>query len=335
LIHGIGHETQDRFLEGLLRVLALHPTTVTIHHAIPTATNPIYANVEEELAAHALFESLQQRLGDAVAGQFPDVEWVLRPNSWIVADRRFRQGRNFSLWYYSDNERIHLDMLSFGRFAHSNILGQICYENLSRAETYDPQEASYNAFRKTPAVDAALDLITDLVGDRRSDLRPIQQRYGTEGLKPLEPVLERLEKDGQVTRKNGCWETVETDGVFIDAFWPLLEAAMQQAAGPPTSVPLSRASERGIRVGNHDRSLLVFVESVDPAKPYFSQIGQLGIYYRNPNQQNPAAQEPWVYELMQDFLAEVRQLLDQVPNITPKQAAARLKARRRHTESQP
>jgi coproporphyrinogen III oxidase-like Fe-S oxidoreductase len=189
LIHGIGQESRDRFLEGLLQVLALRPTTVTIHHIIPTPTNPVFATIAEELAAHATFEGLEQQLGEAVARRFPDVQWVLRPNSWILVDRAFRTTPDWSLWYFSDNERIHIDMLSFGRFAHSNILGEILYENRAMAERYDPQQASYHAFRKSPAVDAALDLVTDLVGDRRSDLAPIRARYGAEGLRPLEPVL--------------------------------------------------------------------------------------------------------------------------------------------------
>src|SRR5207302_209764 len=136
----------------------------------------------------------------------------------------------FSLWYFSDNERIHIDMLSFGRFAHSNILGRILYENLAQAERYDPLQASYHAFRKSAAVDAALDLVTDLVGDRRSDLAPIRARYGADGLRPLEPVLAGLEAEGRVVRRDGAWEAVATDGVFIDPFWPVLEAAMHDVA---------------------------------------------------------------------------------------------------------
>ena len=71
------------------------------------------------------------------------------PGSWSTAVSGAEP--DFSYWYYSDNERIHIDMLSVGRFAHSNILGQICYENLSHADRYDPSEASYHAFRSRPA----------------------------------------------------------------------------------------------------------------------------------------------------------------------------------------
>ena len=327
LIHGIGDETNERFLEGLLQVLALRPTTVTIHHVIPTPTNPVFSSVEEELTAHSVFETLEQRLGDAVARRFPDMQWVLRPNSWIVVDRDFWKGPEFSYWYFSDNERIHIDMLSFGRFAHSNIPGHICYENLSQAAQYDPKQNSYHAFRKTPAIDAALDLITDLVGDRRSDLTPIRQRYGADGLRPLQPALERLRSDGCVVQRDGLWEPVQTDGVFIDPFWPLLEAAMQDMSGPWT-LPLGKQVENAIRIGEGERSLLVFIEKISPDKRYFCEMGRLGIYYRHPNHTQRAGQESWVDELMRAFLDEVAQLLEQVPNISPKAAMARLRRER-------
>jgi coproporphyrinogen III oxidase-like Fe-S oxidoreductase len=324
LIHGIGDETTDRFLHGLLQVLALRPTTVTIHHIIPTPTNPVFASVDEELAAHAAFETLGQRLGDAVAQRFPNVQWVLRPNSWILVDRQFWNGPDFSYWYFSDNERIHIDMLSFGRFAHSNILGHICYENLAQDERYDPQHATYQAFRKTPTIDAALDVITDLVGDRRSDLTPIRHRYGADGVRPLEPVLEQLQHDGRVVQRAGYWEAVQTDGVFIDPFWPLLDTAMHDMAGSWT-LPLGKQLENAIRIGTGDRSLLVFIEKISPDKRYFREMGPLGIYYRHPTHTPSADPDGWVDDLMGAFLTEVEQLLDQVPKISPKAATARLK----------
>jgi coproporphyrinogen III oxidase-like Fe-S oxidoreductase len=334
LIYGIGNETRERFLQGLLQVLAFRPTTVTIHHVIPTPTNPVFSTVREELDAYEKFERLEQTLGEAVARQFPDMEWVLRPNAWVLVERRFREGRHFSCWYYSDNERIHIDMLGLGRFAHSNILGQIFYENLSRAEQYDPEEASYQAFQKTPAIDAALDLITDLVGDRKSDLTPIRSRYGEEVLSSLYPVLEQLEKEGHLVLKNGCWEPIRADGVFIDPFWPLLEAAVRKTARR-WSVPVSKSAERGIRIGKGDRSLLVFIEPIDPEERYFSEMGRLGIYYRIPDQKPSSDGEGWVEELMRDFLGEVRQLLEQVRNIAPKEATARLKHRLRQKGALP
>jgi len=246
LIHGIGEESQALFLEGLLQVLALRPTTVTIHHVIPTATNPVYANVEEELAAHARFERLEQALGEEVGRRFPQVDWVLRPNSWILVDRNFRRGPDFSYWYYSDNERIQIDMLGLGRFAHSNILGRITYENLSFATRYDPDEASYRAFRKTPAIDAALDLITDLVGDRRSDPEPIRRRHGSEALRPLQPVLEQLEREQRLARHDGCWTPTHTDGVFIDPFWPLLSPRQGCVTAKSVSLSMDQRCVQGM-----------------------------------------------------------------------------------------
>lgn len=325
LIHGIGAETSGVFLEGLLRVLALGPTTVTIHHVIPTPTNPVFASVDEELAAHGRFERLEELLGAAVARAFPDVEWVLRPNSWILVDRRFHQSDDFSLWYFSDNERIHIDMLSVGRFAHSNILGQIGYENLSQAERYDPAEASYNAFRKTPAIDAALDLITDLIGDRGSDLAPIASRYGAAAVEQLRPALAALAAAGVVReRDDGRWEPIASDGVFVDPVWPLLETAMQRLDARWRQ-PQGRDLERGLRVGDGDRSLLVFIERIVPDKRYFATVGDVGLYYRALDQH--ADQGDWAGALMDAVVARVRELREASPTLSAKDIAARLKRR--------
>jgi hypothetical protein len=75
--------------------LARNPTTVTIHNIIPTATNPVFSSVEEELAAHAGFEALPQTMGDPVAGAFRTSR-VRQPNCWVLVDRRFRETPKFS-----------------------------------------------------------------------------------------------------------------------------------------------------------------------------------------------------------------------------------------------
>jgi hypothetical protein len=252
------------------------------------------------------------------------VQWILRPNSWILVDRGFRNGPEFSYWYYSDNERIHIDMLSFGRYAHSNILGRICYENLAQTERYDPRAASYRAFRKTPVIDAALDIITDLVGDGRSDLVPVRQRYGTDAVRVLEPVLAQLEREQQIAADEGGWRPIHTDGVFIDPFWPLVDAAMRDAAGAWT-IPIGKHADNGIRVGTGERSLLVFIEQIHPDKPYYRAVGRLGIYYRHPTHTPAPDPDSWVDDVMGGLLDSLAQLVDRAPNISAKAATAALK----------
>jgi coproporphyrinogen III oxidase-like Fe-S oxidoreductase len=328
LIFGIGGESPQGFLEGLLELLARNPTTVTIHNIIPTTTNPVFSSVQEELAAHAAFEALRESIGDAVATRFPALEWVLRPNCWVLVDRRFRQGSKFSYWYFSDNERLHIDMLSVGRFAHSNILGRVFYENLSYAERYDPDEATYSAFLKTPVIDAALDAITDLVGDRSSDLVPIGARYGRRSVEMLELALERLEREGLVRRRDQRWEPVHTDGVFIDPFLPLLETALEGVPAP-WSAPGTRDVERGIAVSRGARSLLVFIERIRPEGRYFARMGKLGIYYRDTSEAPVRDDDGLAEQLMRTVVEDVRQLVEQTPNVGPKEATARLQARYR------
>jgi hypothetical protein len=246
----------------------------------------------------------------------------------VLVDRRFRQGSKFSNWYFSDNERLHIDMLSVGRFAHSNILGRVFYENLSYAERYDPDEAAYSAFLKTPVIDAALDAITDLVGDRSSDLVPIEARYGRRSVEMLELALERLEREGLVRRRDQRWEPVHTDGVFIDPFLPLLETALEGVPAP-WSAPGAREVERGIAVSQGARSLLVFIERIHPEGRYFARMGKLGIYYRDTSEAPVRDDDGLAEQLMRTVVEDVRQLVEQTPNVGPKEATARLQARYR------
>jgi len=220
-------------------------------------------------------------------------------------------------------------MLSVGRFAHSNILGQVFYENLSYAERYDPDEASYAAFLKTPVIDAAMDAITDLVGDRSCDLAPIAARYGRSSVEVVERVLERLERERLVRCRDHRWEPVHTDGVFIDPFLPLLETALE-GVPPPWSAPGTREAERGIAVSRGARSLLVFIERIRPEQRYFTQIGKLGIYYRDTSAAPVRDEDGLAEQLMDAVVEDVRRLVEQTPNIGPKEATARLRARYRH-----
>ncbi len=331
LIFGIGGESSRGFLAGLLELLARNPTTVTIHNIIPTSTNPVFSSVEEELTAHAAFEALSQAMGDAVARSFPRIEWVRQPNCWVLVDRRFRETPRFSPWYYSDNERLHIDMLSVGRFAHSNILGRAFYENLSTADRYDPDETSYAVFEKTPLIDAALDAITGLVGYRSCDLVPIGARYGRQSVEAVQLVLERLEREGVVTHRDDRWEPVQTDGVFIDAFLPLLETALDGVPAP-WSAPDARELARGVAIGRGPRSLLVFIERAYPDRRYFTQIGKLGIYYRDTSAGPVRDDDGLTEQLMGEVVELVRDLVKESPGIGPKTATARLQARFRRTD---
>ena len=329
LIFGIGGESSRGFLKGLLELLARNPTTVTIHNIIPTATNPVFSSVEEELAAHAGFEALPQTMGDPVAGRFPHLEWVRQPNCWVLVDRRFRETPKFSPWYYSDNERLHIDMLSVGRFAHSNVLGRVFYENLSTADRYDPDEASYAAFAKTPLVDAALDAITGLVGYASCDLAPIGARYGRRSVETIQPVLEGLEREGLVRHRDDHWEPVHTDGVFIDPFLPLLETALEGVPAP-WNAPDARELERGVAVSRGLRSLLVFIERIYPERRYFTQIGKLGIYYRDTSAATARDDDGLTEQLMREVVEAVSEFVQEAPTIGPKKATAQLQARYRH-----
>jgi len=118
---------------------------------------------------------------------------------------------------------------------------------------------------------------------------------------------------------------VHTDGVFVDPFLPILEAALQGAPGP-WSVAMGKGAAQGIQIGEGDRSLMVFIEKITPGKQYYMQIGRFGVYYRNLRERQVAAQAPRVAEdLMREFISEMRQLVDQSPNLSIKEATAALR----------
>jgi coproporphyrinogen III oxidase-like Fe-S oxidoreductase len=326
LIHGIGSESPKLFAEGLRRVLALRPSTVTIHRVIPTQGNPVFGSVEDELANQRAFEALDQTIGSLLAAEFPNIQWLLRPNSWTLVERDFRESSRFSTWYYSDNERLHIDMLSVGRFAHSNIQGSVFYENRSFADEYDPNEKSYHAFVKAPVIDAAQDVVVDLVGEQRTDLGEVGARHGEEAVSALLPALRQLESEGLATHAGDLWTSRHSDGVFIDAFRPILEAAIREIGGPWES-PKHRATEGAITLGTGSQQLLVFLEKVDPERRYFTVLGdEVGVYYRRPHGEGDDIS--FAAALMEPFLDELRALMASRPDLGPRRLAGELRRRR-------
>jgi hypothetical protein len=93
-------------------------------------------------------------------------------------------------------------------------------------------------------------------------------------------------------------------------------------------MPLGKQLENAIPIGSGDRSLLVFIEKTRPDRPYFTQMGQLGIYYRFPTHEQPADQTGWVEELMRGLLDDLQRLVDRAPDISARAAIAQLRRAR-------
>ena len=139
-------------------------------------------------------------------------------------------------------------------------------------------------------------------------------------------MLDRLQKEGRVAERDGRWEPLETDGVFIDPVLPLLDGALQGGTAPWVA-PTSRDIERGISISNGERSLLVFIERLDPRRRYFTALGKLGIYYRDAGARGAADETGWTETVMRRFVQAARELVEHAPNITAKEATAHLRTR--------
>lgn len=79
-------------------------------------------------------------------------------------------------------------------------------------------------------------------------------------------------------------------------------------------------------VSRGGRSLLVVIERIRPERTYFRQMGKLGIYYRDTSTTPVEDDGGSVDEVMLAVVEGVRQLVENLPDIGPKEATARLQA---------
>ncbi len=115
----------------------------------------------------------------------------------------------------------------------------------------------------------------------------------------------------------------------MDPFLPLLETALNGVRAPWSS-PDAREIERGVAVSMGRRSLLVFIERIYPDRRYFTQIGKLGIYYRDTSTASERDDDGLTEQLMREVVEAVRELVRESPSMGPKTATARLRARYQH-----
>jgi hypothetical protein len=103
----------------------------------------------------------------------------------------------------------------------------------------------------------------------------------------------------------------------------VLDAALDERPRPWVT-PTGRDAQRAVVVRDGDRSLLVFVEKSSPGKPYFTEVGRFGIYYRDPTDGSARQDERWVEQAMDRVVAQLRVIIAEHPHLSAKEATARL-----------
>ena len=324
LIWGFDEQRPSDFGADLERVLALGATTITVHRLVRARGDAADDDPAAEIAVQREFQGLQRRYGAHVEAIDPHLRWLLRPNSWVLATAEFFASSRFSLWYFSDNERIHIDMLSLGRYAHSNILGQVLYENVATSTDFDPQAKTYRSFAKSPIIDAALDVVTELVGEGHSDLGPVAARYGEAAVDGLRPTLQQLCREGVLRGTANRWQMPDHDGVFVDQVAPLLETAMA-ATERPWLNPRRRARVDEVRIGDGARTLIVQVRAAAPKRQSYAAVGPLAVSYRIARGQAVDEDRTWVRLLMDDLVRRLTVLVSRRPGLTAREAVEALR----------
>ena len=337
LIWGLEGESDEVFLDGLLKILALSPTTVTIHLLLPIRSKALYADVQKLLAMDAAFRQLNTSIGERVAATAPEYRWVLRPNCWILVKQQFQASEKFNIGYYSDNERLPLDIFGLGRGAQSRILGQAFYESLSMNEHFDPDEPAYAFFRSDPLVDGVVDFITDLMADRRARLDTLSERYGQDLAPYLTAVLAEMERDGAIIRDEQGWRPTGDDHVFLDPFESLMQLALTRASALNPAADSSKVqrwpfatihphpsvTDSGLDIRLARGRIRIVVETIDESKDgYYARIGSLGVFYTNLSADVP---EPVALEeVMNRAVRLVEDLYRRQPGLTAQVAVREL-----------
>lgn len=284
LMWGLEKDNEETFVKSLLDTLAFNPTTVSIHMIIPTETNFVFGGLVEEMNATKSFYNLKNRLQEITKADFPEYEWFYRPNIWVLAKKDFLLSDRFSLEYYSDNERIHDDMLAVGQFGYSHIIGEMNISNNNETLEFNPEAKDYKTFKLNYSLEAAMDLITDLASDYVSDLSMLEKRYPDESLTPVGDILEEL-KEQNVVRVNGstCFYNAKADAVFIDDLWPLIERTTEipQQNIKSTKKDFATSLPNYIKVSDGKQNIMVTVEKVMEGRKYYEEFKNYGLLYAN------------------------------------------------------
>jgi hypothetical protein len=306
LIWGLRGDAANQFERSLLDTLARRPTTVTIHHIVPTTTNRPFLGTAEEIESHTRFRQLDRELGPLLEREAPGYVWVYRSDCWALVEERFLASGVFGPWYYSDNERLHIDMLGLGRFAHSRILGGVQYEDLPMSlQRFDPEAPSFSVFMSNAIIDGGMDLLAGLIGDRVVDLEEISARYEMASTEALSELLERLEAEGVVAREGASrWRFLPDEHIFLQHLMPIVGLIEEQAyATNPT--PASEDDVRsGLRVQVGNSVVQVRVQRTRAREKYYAEVGPFGLSYAVVSREQPAR------HLIEGFMAEAVRIIE-------------------------
>jgi len=315
LMWGLHGESDATFIDSLIKTLSLNPTTVSIHMTIPTETNQLFTELSMEISATENFLKLHQNSAKQIASAFPHYQWIYRPNIWILVRKDFAESGRFSLDYYSDNERIHYDMLALGRYAFSHIIGEANISNTVQQLEFDADAKSYDCYKLNNSLEAATDLVTELSCNSVADMKEIENRYPGESLVALGSEIKKLEQQKVLEIEGAtCRYTENNDPAFINELWPLIENTMvkKEVSIRSDKSDFADALPNFVKISDGYENIMVMLERKLAGRVYYAEIGAFGLMYAN----EPHLSDEDYNRILTPVLPVVEKLIEQNPTIS-------------------
>jgi coproporphyrinogen III oxidase-like Fe-S oxidoreductase len=322
LAWGMPGDTEEGLFRSLSAVLALEPTSVSIHLLIPTPKYSAFRSESEAREIYARFRALPEfphdRSDSATLGRFL---WYKLPTVVAVVGKDYVARGEYRTFQYSDMETVGMDMLGLGRYALSHLLGRARYENMTAVDRFDASEPGYRLAYVDGIVDGALDALADLLRDGTCDFASIERRYAPEGLEAVRSLLESLSAEGYLVRAGA---TYAGPGITSDLFGP---------AGDFVDLALSRAVMLNPGAAVADRpqgptaasfelefagtSVAIRLEKARPSQTYFATVGAFGISHERLEGPSP----PGLVPTMERLTALLGEVVSERPRTLPELAS--------------
>lgn len=216
LAWGLKGESEEGLFQSLDNVLALQPTSISVHLISPTAKNPMFETEAEAIAMYRRFRALPHGPhGRRLIELWPEYTWRELPTVMVVLRKDYVDAGRYRTWQYSDTEAVGIDQFGIGRHAGSHLLGWARFMNMTDVERFDPDEAGYLLSQADAVVDGAMDALAGLMRDDYFDFAAIAGYYGVQAVSPVRAAIEELVAEGQIHRDGSFYRCSPGAGGYM------------------------------------------------------------------------------------------------------------------------
>jgi hypothetical protein len=163
-----------------------------------------------------------------------------------------------------------MSTLGYGRHAQSTLFGRFIYQNQDRDSRFDPHAAQYAGRPRSPALEAAIDLVAGLEHGGVVESARLRETHGDDVWRALDALLERLERAGHLDRAGG---TIRATGLTpAGVTWLAQQVTPSAAEAAPPG--------QGICIVERGRTWRIRLEPARRDAHYFAVVGGVGLFYQ-------------------------------------------------------